>query len=151
MTRFVSGITVVTTKDRSGKFHGITVSAFCSVSLEPPLVLICIEKTTGSHYAFGESGVFAVNFLPAGQASISEWFASQSEDKFKNVNYTIGSLGVPLIKGCLANIECTIERTCDGGDHSIIVGRVDEATVNDGDPLIYFRGEYRRYPMADDG
>ena len=75
LSRFASGVTVVTTKDAAGRMHGITVSAFSSVSLEPPLVLICIEKETGSHYAFGESGLFAVNVLSASQAGLSERFA----------------------------------------------------------------------------
>src|SRR5215218_10166562 len=84
LSRFASGVTVVSTKDASGKLHGITVSAFCSVSLEPPMVLICIEKATGSHSAFEESGVFIVNILSASQSSTSERFAAPFEDKFKD-------------------------------------------------------------------
>src|SRR5689334_7499490 len=86
LARFASGVTVVTTKDAAGNFHGITVSAFCSVSLDPPLVLICIEKATGSHYAFEESGLFNVNILSQEQAAVSERFASQMADKFDAVD-----------------------------------------------------------------
>ena len=77
LSRFASGVTVVTTKDAAGNIYGITVSAFCSVLLDPPLVLICIEKSTGSHFAFQESGIFNVNILSKDQADLSERFASQ--------------------------------------------------------------------------
>lgn len=142
LSRFASGITVVTTRDAAGMLHGITVSAFCSVSLEPPLILICIEKATGCHYAFGESGVFAVNILAADQERISEHFAAQSAEKFSDIGFSTGPLGVPLIKGCLASIECSVRDICDGGDHSIFVGTVESVHCSEAGPLIYFRGKY---------
>lgn len=143
LSRFASGVSVVTTRDRVGKLHGITVSAFCSVSLSPPLVLICIENAAGSHYAFGESGVFAVNILTEEQAYLSEHFAMIHEEKFAGIDFSIGQLGVPLIDGCLATLECTIRNVADGGDHTIFVGEVASAAVSEARPLIYFRGEYR--------
>src|SRR4051795_8400857 len=85
LSRFASGVTVVSTKDSVGKLHGITVSAFCSVSLEPPMVLICIEKSTVSHYAFEESGIFVVNILRGAQAVESEKFAAPHPDKFEEI------------------------------------------------------------------
>lgn len=142
LSRFAGGVTVVTTKDAGGRIHGITVSAFSSVSLEPPLVLICIEKAAGSHYAFGESGVFAVNILSSSQADISERFASQLADKFEGVDLDHNGDGIPLIQGCLANLECHLVDTLDGGDHSIFLGRVKHAALYEGDPLIYFRSGY---------
>lgn len=146
LSRFASGITVVTTRDAGGKLHGITVSAFCSVSLEPPLILICIEKATGSHYAFGESGVFAVNILAADQEAISEHFATQSEEKFGEIGCSTGDLGLPLINGCLASLECSVKNIFDSGDHSLILGQVEKAAIgNDPLPLIYFRGEYKTF------
>jgi len=142
LSRFASGVTVVSTKDAAGKLHGITVSAFCSVSLEPPMVLICIEKTTVSHYAFEESGVFVVNILRDSQASASERFADPSVDKFEDVEFEPGIDGVPVLKDALASLECRLTFSYHGGDHSIFVGQVENVIVRDGDPLIYLRGEY---------
>ena len=144
LSRFASGVTVVTTKDGQGEFHGITVSAFCSVSLEPPLVLICIEKTTVSHDALVESGVFAVNVLGETQASVAEHFASPSADKFDGLDLVAGSAGLPILAGIAAVLECSVVQIHDGGDHSIFVGGVDRARVSEAQPLLYFRGEYAR-------
>lgn len=143
LSRFASGVSVVTTKDAAGKLHGITVSAFCSVSLRPPLVLICIENVAGSHYAFIESGVFAVNILAEDQALLSEHFALIHEEKFAGIDFEIGTLGIPLLCGCLATLECRIRNTADGGDHTIFIGEVESAFVTDKRPLVYYRGDYR--------
>jgi len=143
LSRFPSGVTVVTSRDKEDRFHGITVSAFCSLSLEPPRVLICIEKTTGSHAALMWSRSFVVNVLNRAQRELSERFASQMEDKFDSVEFATGIDGIPLLGGCLATLECRITDSFDGGDHSIFVGEVENATVNDGDPILYFRGDYR--------
>src|SRR5438874_6221137 len=123
--RVASGITVVTTKDAEGQLHGITVSAFCSVSLTPPMVLVCIEKVAGSHYALEESNVFVVNILPEGEDRISEQFASLDPDKFETVEFTSGLEGVPLLNNALANLECRVKFSYHGGDHSIFVGDVE--------------------------
>lgn len=141
---FASGVTVVTTTDAVGKMHGITVSAFCSVSLGPPLVLICIEKTTMSHYAFEESEIFAVNILGEDQTQVSAHFATPYLDKFEGIEYEVGRLGAPLIKGAIVNLECRLRHSLNGGDHSIFVGEVSDAVFHPGRPLLYFAGEYRR-------
>jgi flavin reductase (DIM6/NTAB) family NADH-FMN oxidoreductase RutF len=135
---------VVTTNDASGLPHGITVSSFCSVSLVPPLVLICIEKTSASHDSFGESGVFVVNVLSGSQQRLSERFAEPSEDKFTDVDFENGLFNVPVLKDALANIECRLTHTYDSGDHTIFVGSVERVTVRDGSPLVYFEGDYTR-------
>ena len=142
MSRFASGVTVVSTKDAAGKLHGITVSAFCSVSLEPPMVLICIEKSTVSHYAFEESGVFVVNILGDSEASASEKFATPFADKFEDVEYYPGIEGIPVLRDALASLECRLTFSYHGGDHSIFVGQVENVTVRGGAPLVYFRGDY---------
>ncbi|CAN5487198.1 flavin reductase family protein [soil metagenome] len=143
LSRFASGITVVTTKDAEGRLHGITVSAFCSVSLDPPLILICVEKTTGSHYAIEQSGIFVVNVLNASQSELSERFASTLPDKFDDIDFVMGINGIPVLADSLANLECRLKNTCDGGDHTIFVGEVERAMIRDGDPLVYFHGDYR--------
>lgn len=144
LSRFASGVTVVTTKDTNGRLHGITVSAFCSVSLEPPLVLVCIEKTTASHYAFEDSGFFTVNFLNDDQSELSEHFATELENKFDSVPTMSGSNGLPVIEGSVAVLECRLRSAHDEGDHTIFVGEVENANLGDRDPVVYFLGEYRK-------
>jgi flavin reductase (DIM6/NTAB) family NADH-FMN oxidoreductase RutF len=143
LSRFASGVTVVTTKDEAGKLHGITVSAFSSVSLDPPLVLVCIERSAGSHQVFQQSGVFVVNILSSEQRDLSERFASQIPERFEGVDMTLNIDGIPVLSNCLANLECRVKLTADGGDHSVFIGEVESSTVREGDPLIYFRGDYR--------
>jgi flavin reductase (DIM6/NTAB) family NADH-FMN oxidoreductase RutF len=140
--RFASGITVVTSIDDQGKPHGMTVSAFCSVSLEPPLILVSISKDTGSHYSIAESGKFVVNILSEDQAHISERFAAPIEDRFGPTECFESESGLPMIAGALANLECRLRYSYDGGDHTIYVGEIENAAVADGNPLLHFRGSY---------
>lgn len=142
LSRFPSGVTVVTTKDADGTFHGITVSAFCSLSLEPLLVLICIEKSAGSHDAIEESKAFVVNILSSAQIELSEQFASPLPYKFDGVFYRLGIDGIPVIAGVVASLECRLKQVCDGGDHTIFVGEVENVSTNDGYPLVYSRSAY---------
>jgi flavin reductase (DIM6/NTAB) family NADH-FMN oxidoreductase RutF len=144
LSQFASGVTVVTTRDAHGKRHGITVSSFCSVSLEPPMVLICIEKTTGSHYAFGESGAFVVNILASSQSDVSEHFASRADEKFGDVEHSLNEDGVPVLTDAIATLRCTLRHSLDGGDHSIFVGLVESVDVRGGKPLIYFNRGYHQ-------
>jgi flavin reductase (DIM6/NTAB) family NADH-FMN oxidoreductase RutF len=142
LSRFASGVSVVTTRDGSGRFFGITVSAFCSVSLVPPLVLICIEKITASHFAFAESGAFVVNVLKHSQVDLSERFAAPAPDKFEDIACHQGIEGIPVLNESLATIECRLIGVHDAGDHSIFVGEVETTSASEGDPLLYFRGRY---------
>jgi flavin reductase (DIM6/NTAB) family NADH-FMN oxidoreductase RutF len=142
--RFASGITVVTSIDRQKRFHGMTVSAFCSVSLEPPLVLVSISKDTGSHYAIAQGGKFVVNILQEGQAELSERFAAPLPDRFSETGHVETAGGLPLLKGALANLECSLRHSYDGGDHTIYVGEVERVHLADGRPLLHFRGEYKK-------
>jgi flavin reductase (DIM6/NTAB) family NADH-FMN oxidoreductase RutF len=143
LSRFPSGITVVTSRGATGDPHGITVSAFSSVSLNPPLILVCIEKTTGSHVAISETGLFVVNILAAGQDEISERFSLPVLDKFESVNHHPGVGNIPVLDDALVNLECRMVNCFDGGDHSIFVGTVETVSIRDGDPLVYFHGNYR--------
>lgn len=143
MSCFASGVTVVTTQ-HDGHPHGITVSAFSSLSLEPPLVMIAIEKTTRAHDAIRKAERFAVNILRAEQEEISNRFASRIDDRFEGIAARMGLLGIPVIDDALAVVECRLRQTLPGGDHSIFVGEVVAADIREGDPLIYFRSAYRR-------
>lgn len=132
----------ITTRDRTGAAHGLTVSAFCSVSLDPPLVLVCVDKRTGSHAAFLESNVFIVNVLRENQRHISQQFAAKIADKFECIDCQIGIDGVPLIAEALVNLECRLVNQYDGGDHTIFIGQIENSNVCDGKPLLYFDGAY---------
>jgi flavin reductase (DIM6/NTAB) family NADH-FMN oxidoreductase RutF len=144
LARFASGVTVITTTDNQGNLHGITVSAFCSLSLEPPLVLICIDKKTGSHYAFEESKFFIVNILHEKQQHYADRFASKLPDKFDGVKFSKNPGGVPIIENVLANLECRLINFHDNGDHTIFVGQVEKVKIGEGNPLLYFLGKYRK-------
>lgn len=142
MAQFVSGVTVVTT-GHEGKRFGMTVASFTSLSLEPPLVLVCIERRVASHEAIREAGHFAVNFLSAEQQALSNQFASRAEDRFAGVATTSGINGDPLLDGALCTIECRLTEALPGGDHSIFVGEVLSAKITEAAPLVYFRSGYR--------
>ena len=142
--RFASGVTVVTTRDATGAHHGLTVSAFCSLSLDPPLVLVCIDKRAASHMAFRESGAYVVNLLADSQEGLSRAFSSRVVDRFAGIAHTPGVAGIPVLDGALASIECTLAATHDAGDHTIYVGAVEKVTVRDAQPLVYFSGRYAR-------
>lgn len=142
LSRFASGVTVVTTKTADHQLAGITVSAFSSVSLEPPLILVCIDKRASLHELLKEGVAFAVNILSEDQELISRRFASKDEDRFNGTGYTIGAGGAPLLADALAMIECRVVQAYPGGDHTIVVGEVESAIVAEGKPLTYYRGGY---------
>jgi flavin reductase (DIM6/NTAB) family NADH-FMN oxidoreductase RutF len=141
--RFASGVTVVTTRD-DGLDVGMTVSAFCSVSLEPPLVLCCIERTAEMHDALERAPAFAVNILSDEQEAISRRFSEREEERFDGIGYERGQNGVALLAGALAWLECRTFARYDGGDHTIVVGEVEHAEARNGSPLLYYRGGYNQ-------
>lgn len=142
MSHFASGVTVVTT-EHDGKPFGMTVASFASLSLHPPLVLVCIETAVKTHDAIVAAQKFGVSILAADQAEISSRFASKREDKFDGVDLQRGPAGIPLIPGALTNLECRLHRQLPGGDHSIFVGEVTDVQTREGQPLLYFRSGYR--------
>lgn len=140
--RFPSGVTVVTTKGSDGSDEGMTVSAFCSVSLNPPLVLICIEKSASAYEALTAASGFVVNILSAAQEQIARRFAIVDIDRFEGVGYSRSQNGFAVLDDVLAVIECAAFAMHDAGDHTIIVGEVEAARANNGTPLLYYRGGY---------
>ena len=143
MSQFASGVTVVTT-EHENKPYGLTVASFASLSLHPPLVLVCVEKAVKSHDALIASKKFGISILGSDQTEISKRFASKSDDKFSGIITDRGQLGVPLIKEALCTIECRLRDQLPGGDHSIFIGEVVEVKVREGAPLVYFRSGYRQ-------
>ncbi|GAC1458747.1 MAG: flavin reductase family protein [Ktedonobacterales bacterium] len=142
--RFATGVTVVTTCQGSRR-AGITVNAFCSVSLDPPLVLVCVEHRNYTHELLVESGVFAVNFLTSDQADVSRCFAGQSDVKFHEfcgvATHEVAT-GAPVFDECLAFVDCRVVAVYPGGDHSIFIGRAEALGSAEATPLLYYRGKY---------
>jgi len=140
LSHFASGVTIVTT-ELDGKPYGMTVASFASLSLRPPLILICIEKSVKTHDAIAASKKFGVSILASTQQDISGRFASKSDDKFSGVDVVQRS--VPLIGGALTTLECTVADQLPGGDHTIFVGEVVAVETREGAPLVYYRSAYR--------
>lgn len=142
LRQFATGVTVVTTRDANARPSGLTASAFTSVSLEPPLVLVCVDRAAVSHPSFEAHGWFAVNVLDREQASLSRRFAASGGDKFVDLPYREGLAGLPLLEGVVATLECRLVARHEAGDHTIFVGQVERAETRGGRPLVYFQGGY---------
>ncbi|MDB1135229.1 flavin reductase family protein [Candidatus Anaplasma sp. TIGMIC] len=142
MGRFATGVTVVTAVDSAGKKYGLTVNSFNSVSLDPPLILFSLQKSASRFSAFSQCAEFVVNVLSDRQKNVSDDFACRSEDHWDKHDFVKLS-ELPVICGAIAYFHCSQYRMYDGGDHEIVVGLVlDCATLEDDDPLLYFRGKY---------
>jgi len=145
MGRFATGVTVITTRGADGTPYGLTANAVSSISLDPPLVMISIDKRAESFPRFLESHVFVINVLAAGQESLSNTFAKSGGDKFAGLSYDTNADGVPVFPDTLATIECRIVATHEAGDHVIHLGAVDRTRTMDVAPLLYFQGHYGRF------
>lgn len=147
MASFAAGVTVVTTIDDLEEPQAVTATAFSSVSLNPPLCLVCIDRRGRTYRPLLFKRRFAVNILRADQAWISNQFASTKPDRFASVAWRRGpTTGCPLIENALAWMECEVVEVHSGGDHDIFLGRPAAVAVNDGEPLVYWRGSYSSLP-----
>lgn len=143
--RFATGVTVITGLSSAARPVGVTVSSFCSLSLEPPLVLFCLGLNTAHLDAYASHGAVAINILAEGQDGIAESFAARNGEKFAAIAHRTGDNGCALLDGCLAGLECSVVSTSVGGDHLIIVGRVTRIHQGtDGPPLLRYLGRYAR-------
>lgn len=138
---FATGVTIITAKGEDGALVGITANSFNSVSLDPPLILWSLDKGSPSLPALEASSHFCVHILSDKQAEMCMTFAKSGTDKFSTVEYTEGLGGAPLFEGCLGRFECKNVVHHDGGDHVIIVGEVERFDTQEGDPLLFFRGQ----------
>lgn len=145
---FASGVTVVTSATAEGRPLGVTVASFASLSLDPPLVLICLDNRISMCEHLRQADRFAVNILAEDQAHVSNQFASRVDDRFAGVDHRPGVTGSPVLTAALASIECRVVERCPGGDHTIFLGHVEATEVRDERPLIYFRSRYGR--LADE-
>jgi flavin reductase (DIM6/NTAB) family NADH-FMN oxidoreductase RutF len=139
---FVTGVTVVTTTDDEGRFHGVTANSFSSVSLDPPLVLWSQAVKSLSHPVFYKAESFAVNILAEDQIELSKRFAKSSPEKFAGIDLDIGADGVPLLRGCSARLQCRVVSRLPGGDHTIYVGEVHAIDRDERKPLVFGGGKY---------
>ena len=144
MGSFATGVTVITTCDQEGRPFGLTANAVTSLSLDPPLLLVCVDKKAESHPHFFASKRFVVNILAEHQQDVSRRFAVSGGDKFTGVGHRPGRLDTPVLAEALGHVECRIVETHEGGDHVIHVGQVEHAEWREGRPLLYFRGKYHR-------
>ena len=142
MKRFASGVTLITFKNEE-KYSGLTVSSFCSLSMNPPLILICIDKKIPSHKSLKNGDSFGVNICTSEQGKLAWDFANSNIDKNELIlsqNYRITDNKVPLLNDCLASMECTIKEAYEGGDHTIFVGQIENGDFDEeSDPLIYYK------------
>jgi flavin reductase (DIM6/NTAB) family NADH-FMN oxidoreductase RutF len=147
--RFATGITVVTVVDENGHPHGMTVNSFSSVSMDPPLVLVSIDLRNAILGHFLSSPYFAINMLAEHQEHLSRRFSSPSENRFHGVEWRPGEFNVPLLEGVLAQLECSVARIFEAGDHTMLIGEVRLASYTEGKPLVYFNSSYRN--LSDSG
>lgn len=148
---FPTGVAVVTTVTGAGAPVGVTIGSFTSLSLDPPLVLFCLDESNEDLIHFTESGMFAVNVLASGQSEISARFGSRNGAKWAGLSFERGGFGLPLVPGCLATLECRVTSVVAGGDHRIVIGQVERlADLCDGEALVHWRGAYcTAVPLGD--
>lgn len=143
---FATGVTVVSVEQDS-EIHGMTANAFCSVSLDPPLVLVCVDHKARTHAHLHARKRFGVNILASNQRAISEYYALPIPDHREaekiGARFDRTAHGTPVMRGALAYLECKLHSSQDAGDHTIFIAEVEEVVVRKGEPLLYFQGDYR--------
>ena len=145
---FATGVTILTL-DLEGEVHGMTANAFASVSLDPPLVLVCVEQSARTHAHLHAKKRFGVNVLAENQRGISEYYARpvhthEHAEEEAGARFERTAQGTPILHGALAYLECRLQSTQEAGDHTIFIAEVEEVVVRAGDPLLFFRGKYRK-------
>lgn len=144
---FATGVTIITLDD-AGEVHGMTANAFTSVSLDPPLVLVCVDHKARTHAHLHTRKRFGVNVLAESQRAVSDYYARaertyQDAEKETGASFDRTPHGTPVLHDALAYLECRLETVYEAGDHSIFIAEVEDVVVCDGDPLLFFRGKYR--------
>ncbi|MDE3128355.1 MAG: flavin reductase family protein [Gemmatimonadota bacterium] len=140
--RFATGVTILTARDGSARDHGMTVSAFCAVSLDPPLVLACVDHAASMHELLLTVDRVGISILASGQEALSRRFAELESDRFDGLGYVRGESGVVLFDDALAHLECRVRDRYPAGDHTIFVCEVERAVTRQDRPLLYYRGGY---------
>ncbi|MEO6057896.1 MAG: flavin reductase family protein [Gemmatimonadales bacterium] len=146
MGHFATGVTILTVPGAGGRPAGMTASSLASVSLEPPLLSVCVDHTAELHDLIVAAPEFVVNVLESGQEELSRRFADRHDDRFEGIGYHTGPEGQVFLDGALTHIECARFATHAGGDHTIVIGRVVGGHTGEGHPLLYYRGGYAALP-----
>jgi|SRR5690554_6001894 len=141
-SQFPTGVAIVTSSDGSQGLYGATLNAVTSLSMEPFLYLVCLANSSNTLHAIRKSKFFCVHYLASDQKCISNIFSSKSKNKFASIKYDLSDNGCPLIRDVVARTECKVTDFHPGGDHTIIVGKINDIFVGNKDPLMYFRGNY---------
>jgi flavin reductase ActVB len=142
--KFGTGVAVATVRDTGGLPHGMTVNSFTSVSLQPPLVLICVDRNGNMFDHFGSSTHFGVNVLRSTQLNLASRFSQRDLDRFEGLEWTLGATGVPMLPESLARFECEVRQRVIAGDHIVLIGEVVQSEGGEGEPLIFFDSAYRK-------
>ncbi len=145
---FATGVTIITL-DLEGEVHGMTANAFASVSLDPPLVLVCVNEQASTHGHLHAKKRFGINMLAAAQGAISEYYArveriQEQAEREAGARFDRTGKGTPILHGALAYLECRLQTAQPAGDHTIFIAEVEEVVVREGEPLLFFRGRYRK-------
>ncbi|WP_083391318.1 flavin reductase family protein [Parafrankia soli] len=147
MASFPSGVTIVTTADDTGRWWGFTASSFCSVSMNPPLVLVCLATFAQCHPAFEAARRFIVHVMPPEHADLAVRFATRGADKFADAGFRPDERGLPVLDRACVTLDCAAHAIQPAGDHSILLGRVERTQVGEDRPAVYFR---RRFHLLGD-
>jgi len=147
MACFPSGVTIVTTVDETGQKCGFTASAFSSLSLTPPLILVCLANSADCFEIFNDQKQFAVNIIGSEHEALAFKFATKGCDKFDGDEFEQGSCGLPILSGSPVSLECNTENIYSGGDHVILVGQVKHLCVNGGTPSVWHEGKFHQLNM----
>lgn len=145
LSRYATGVAIVTTRTQNGKLEGLTVNSIAALSLDPPLILWSLRRQAPSLGSFLEVGSFIINLLSEDQSRLSQHFATAHPDKFQGIAFSPGLGDCPVLSDPLAAFECSTETTIEGGDHIIFIGRVNRVSHRDGHPLIFSGGKYRTH------
>ncbi|HXJ62182.1 MAG TPA: flavin reductase family protein [Actinomycetota bacterium] len=148
LSRYPTGVTIVGTRHLPSGVCGLTVNAFTSVSLEPPMVLVCVDRSSNTHGCIEAAGEFSVSVLALGQSDLAVRFAQKRDDKFDGVGHRLSADGLPLLDGASAWVEARVEAAFDGGDHTVFLAHVLRAEQADEPPLVFHRGSYSRVDGA---
>lgn len=142
MGSFLTGVTIITVQDEDGSVHGMTANSFTSVSLEPPIILVCLDHHSNTLQKIKKANKFGVNILSEKQLDVSKLFANQKTEKIPSYDIDVDEHDVPIIQDSISSVSCRVIKSDIIGDHTVIYGEVDNLMMNDGKPLGFFRGSY---------
>jgi flavin reductase ActVB len=149
MASFPSGVTIVTTIDTDGRWWGFTATSFCSVSMDPPLVLVCLADTAECHPVFAAAQRWIVHVIHSEHADLAVRFATRGADKFADAGFRADERGLPVLERACVTLDCSLHALHPGGDHSILVGRVERTRIDEAElPAVYFRRGFRALPAV---